>query len=70
MNETELISSKEVTLSELLDRIIDKGIVISGDIVLSVADVDLVYCGLRVLLTSVEKMEELREERVSHSYLK
>jgi hypothetical protein len=35
-------------------------VVISGDIVISVADVDLVYLGLRVLLSSVETMERLR----------
>jgi hypothetical protein len=45
---------QEVTLLELLDRVLDKGVVLSGDITLSVADVDLVYVGLRVLLSSVE----------------
>lgn len=44
----------EITLLELLDRVLDKGIVLSGEITLSVADVDLVYVGLRVLLSSVE----------------
>ena len=32
--------------------------VITGDIVISVADIDLVYLGLRVLLSSVETMEK------------
>jgi len=45
-----------VTLLELLDRVLGKGVVLSGDITLSVADVDLVYVGLRVLLCSVEAM--------------
>ena len=45
---------QEVTLLELLDRVLDKGVVLSGDITLSVADVDLVHVGLRVLLSSVE----------------
>ena len=36
---------------------LDKGVVLSGDITLSVADVDLVYVGLRVLLSSVEAMQ-------------
>ena len=52
--------SKDVTLLEILDRILDKGVVISGDIVISVADVDLIYLGLKVLLSSVETMEQLR----------
>ena len=45
-----------MTLLELLDRVLGKGVVLSGDITLSVADVDLVYVGLRVLLCSVEAM--------------
>lgn len=51
---------KRVTLLEVLDRVLDKGVVITGDIVISVADVDLVYLGLKVLLSSVETMERLR----------
>jgi hypothetical protein len=52
--------SKDVTLLEILDRVLDKGVIISGDIVISVADVDLIYLGLKVLLSSVETMEKLR----------
>jgi gas vesicle structural protein len=48
----------EVTLLELVDRVLNKGVVLSGDITLSVADVDLVYVGLRVLLSSVATLEE------------
>ena len=52
--------SKEVSLLEILDRVLEAGVVISGDIVISVANVDLVYLGLRALLSSVETMEHLR----------
>lgn len=55
-----LTKTKDVTLLEVLDRVLDKGVVISGDIVISVADVDLIYLGLKVLLSSVETMERLR----------
>jgi hypothetical protein len=48
---------ERLTLLELLDRVLDKGVVLSGDITLSVAEVDLVYVGLRVLLSSVEAAE-------------
>lgn len=51
----------DVTLLELVDRVLNKGVVLSGDIMLSVADVDLVYVGLRVLLTSVATLDEQRE---------
>ena len=50
----------EVTLLELLDRVLDKGVVLSGEVTLSVADVDLVYEGLRVLLSSVDAAHRLR----------
>ncbi|MFH1891837.1 MAG: gas vesicle protein [Candidatus Zixiibacteriota bacterium] len=53
--------SEQVTLLEVLDRVLNKGVVISGDLVISVAGVDLVYLGLKVLLSSVETMERLRE---------
>jgi hypothetical protein len=52
---------QQVTLIELVDRVLNKGVVVSGDITLSVADVDLVYVGLRVLLSSVATLEEQRE---------
>ena len=49
----------QVTLIELVDRVLNKGVVLAGDITLSVADVDLVYVGLRVLLASVASLERL-----------
>ena len=49
---------EHVTLVELVDRVLNTGVVLVGDITLSVADVDLVYVGLRVLLTSVAALEE------------
>jgi hypothetical protein len=52
----------QVTLIELVDRVLNRGVVISGDITLSVADVDLVYVGLRVLLSSVATLEEQQRE--------
>ena len=41
-----------------------KGVVVAGDITLAVADVDLVYVGLRVLLASVGTLERLQEQTV------
>jgi hypothetical protein len=55
-----IAKSKDVTLVEVLDRVLDKGAVVSGDIVISIADVDLIYIGLKVLVSSVETMECLR----------
>jgi gas vesicle structural protein len=53
---------QQVTLVELVDRVLNKGVVVAGDITLSVADVDLVYVGLRVLLASVGTLEERQEQ--------
>ena len=55
----------KVTLVELVDRVLNKGVVVAGDITLSVADVDLVYVGLRVLLASVATLEEQRERSLA-----
>jgi hypothetical protein len=52
---------QQVTLIELVDRVLNKGVVVAGDITLAVADVDLVYVGLRVLLASVGTLERLEE---------
>jgi hypothetical protein len=41
-------------LSEVLDRVLNTGAVVEGEIVISLADVDLLYFGLNVVLTSVE----------------
>ncbi len=49
----------DVTLLDLADRLLDKGVVISGDVVISVAGVDLVYLSLRALLASVETVLDL-----------
>jgi hypothetical protein len=54
---------QQVTLVELVDRVLNKGVTLTGDITLSVAGVDLVYVGLRVLLASVSTLERLEQER-------
>ncbi|MCI0350255.1 MAG: gas vesicle protein [Acidobacteriales bacterium] len=46
--------SKELSLLEVLDHVVNKGVVIQGSIVISLAGVDLIYLGLNVVLTSVE----------------
>jgi hypothetical protein len=44
----------ELALSDLLNRVLDKGVVIAGDVLISVADVDLIRLEMRLLLTAVE----------------
>lgn len=45
---------QHVSLCETLDRVLNTGVVVHGDITISVANIDLIYIGLRALLTSVE----------------
>jgi hypothetical protein len=46
------------SLVELLNRVLDRGVVISGEITISVAGVELVYLGLNAVLTSVSTARE------------
>ncbi|QRN94920.1 gas vesicle protein [Archangium violaceum] len=46
--------SESISLCEALDRVLHKGVALRGDIVLSVADVDLVYLGLQLILCSTD----------------
>ncbi len=57
MNNT--FAEKEVTLLDALDRVIENGAVISGDLTLKMADIDLIYIGLRLIATSVSKVESM-----------
>lgn len=50
---------RDVTLLDLLDRIVDRGVVLTGDLTISVADVDLIVVGLRLLLASTDRLEQL-----------
>ena len=47
-------SEPEISLLDILDNVLNSGVVIHGSIVISLAGVDLVYLGLNVVLTSVE----------------
>lgn len=60
MSNNVIDQSKDITILELLDRVLTKGVIITGDIVISVADIDLVYLGLKLMLSSAETMEQLK----------
>jgi hypothetical protein len=47
---------RRIALVDLLDRVLAGGVVISGEVVLSVADVDLVVISLRTLVSSVSSL--------------
>ena len=61
--EFELDEDEELSLLETLDHVLDRGLVIAGEVRIAVADVDLVFLGLNVLLGSVETVERVLGER-------
>ncbi|MEI2329615.1 gas vesicle protein GvpS [Priestia megaterium] len=50
------LEQKDIALIDILDVILDKGIAIKGDLLISIAGIDLVYLDLRVLISSVETL--------------
>jgi len=52
------VPSQRIALVDLLDRVLSGGVVITGEITLSMADVDLVTISLRALLASVSALAE------------
>jgi hypothetical protein len=54
-------SADEVSLLELADRLLNRGVVLTGEATISVAGVDLIYLGLNVVLTAVENLRGTRE---------
>jgi hypothetical protein len=53
---SETLPERRLALVDLLDRVLSGGVVISGEITLSVADIDLVHISLRTLITSVDAL--------------
>ncbi len=54
----QIARNQHFTLLELLDRLLDKGVMVKGEILLSVAEIDLVYLNLGLLLSSVKTVED------------
>jgi hypothetical protein len=50
-------ADRRIALVDLLDRVLAGGVVISGEVILAVADVDLVRLSLRALISSVSALE-------------
>jgi gas vesicle structural protein len=57
------LEHSDLSLLETLDHVLNRGIVIAGEITISVADVDLIFLGLNVLLTSTETAREVLGRR-------
>ena len=53
----------DLSLLETLDHVLNRGLVIAGEITISVADIDLIFLGLNVLVSSVETAHDVLRKR-------
>ena len=63
MNQPELTADDQLTLAELVNRVLDRGAVVSGEVLISVAGVDLIYVGLQVAIAAAETIKRPRLTR-------
>lgn len=56
---SEEFENTDFSLLETLDHVLNRGLVIAGEITISVADIDLIFVGLNVLVSSVETAHEV-----------
>ncbi len=57
---TEAGALQDIALVDVLDRLLTGGLILTGDVILSVADVDLVRISLRALVASIHELEPVR----------
>ena len=60
---TEEWEETDLSLLETLDHVLNRGLVIAGEITISVANIDLVFLGLNVLVSSIETAHEVLLKR-------
>lgn len=54
------LQQNQVSLVEILDKIIDKGVLVGGDVIISVANVDLISINLLATISSIERLDNIR----------
>jgi hypothetical protein len=52
------LPDEELSVLDLVDRLLNRGVVLTGEVTISVAGVDLVYLGLNVILAAVETLAQ------------
>ncbi|HET7113561.1 MAG TPA: gas vesicle protein [Pyrinomonadaceae bacterium] len=62
-SDVEQLQAADLSLLETLDHVLNRGLVIAGEITISVANIDLIFLGLNVLLSSVETANEKIRKR-------
>jgi hypothetical protein len=61
MPDLPLDETDHVSLCEALDRILNKGAVVVGEVTISVANIDLIYLGLQLVVTSIETARNIMD---------
>jgi hypothetical protein len=61
MNQPEPLElDEQLTLAELVSRVLDRGAIVAGEVIISVAGIDLVYVGLQVAIAAAETINRPR----------
>ena len=66
MSSRDDLDDGNLVLSDLVNRVLDKGVVISGHVLISIADIDLLALDLKLILTSIETATQ-KQLRVSNA---
>jgi len=59
------LTAEDASLLELVDRLLNKGVVLAGEATISVAGIDLIYLGLNLVLAAVETIDKAQDRRAS-----
>jgi hypothetical protein len=68
MPDQDIEDDEQLVLGDLLNHVLDKGVVISGQVTISIANIDLLYLDLRLILTSVQTALERGGLRVDRGF--
>ncbi len=58
-----MAETEDLSLLETLDHLLDRGVVIAGEAVISIGDVDLLYLGLNIVLANVDAIIRTSQKR-------
>lgn len=64
---TAVRDSNRLVLGDLLNHVLDRGVVLTGEVTISVANIDLVRVGLSVVIAAVETLQRRQEGAASHA---
>jgi hypothetical protein len=59
------LTARDASVLELVDRLLNKGVVLMGEATISVAGIDLIYLGLNVVLAAAETLEQAEARKAS-----